>query len=104
MMILSIFRKLIPHSLVNSLWHYPIALSAAVYYGFPSKSLTVIGVTGSDGKTTTVTGIYHILKTAGKKVAMISTVQALIGKEVVDTGFHVTSPDPWPLQRLLKKI
>ena len=48
--------------------------------------------------------IYHILKSAGKKVALISTVAAFIGDEAIDTGFHVTSPNPVALQRLLRKI
>ena len=101
---ISWLRKQVPHSLVNTIWHYPKALSSVVFYGFPSGKLKVIGVTGSKGKTTVVHGIYHLLKTAGKRVAMISTVEAAIGKEKIDTGFHVTSPDPWHLQKLIRKV
>lgn len=64
----------------------------------------VIGITGTDGKTTTATLVYKILLRAGKKAALISTVSAKIGHEEIPTGLHVTSPDPWSLQRLLKKI
>lgn len=64
----------------------------------------MIGVTGTDGKTTTSTMIYHILKSQGKKVALISTVAAYVGDEAIETGFHVTSPGPWQLQQLLSKI
>lgn len=77
------------------------ALPAGLYYGFPGKKLTVYGVTGTDGKTTSSTLLYHVLKTAGYKVALISTVAAFIGDQEIDTGFHVTSPEPRSIQKLL---
>jgi len=77
------------------------ALLASFYYGFPSKSMKIIAVTGTDGKTTTTELIYHILKKAGKKASMISTLHAVIGKEEYDTGFHVTTPNSFPLQKFL---
>jgi len=97
-------RSLVPNSLVNTFWHLPKAALANLVYGFPGKKLKVIGVTGTDGKTTTATLIHYILDYAGKKVALISTVSAKIGKKEIDTGFHVTTPDPFVLQKLLKKI
>lgn len=75
---------------------------ANIQYGFPSKKLRVIGVTGTDGKTTTVNIIYQILKDAGKKVSMISTINAVIGNKTYDTGFHVTSPASRDIQKFLK--
>lgn len=75
-----------------------------VYYGFPAKKLRIIGVTGTDGKTTTSHLIYEMLKKAGKKVALISTVAAYIGDQELDTGFHVTNPDASLLQKLLRQI
>ncbi len=84
--------------------HYLQAVSALLFFNYPAKKLTVIGVTGTDGKTTTASLIYHLLKSAGYKVALISTVAAYIGDEQIDTGFHVTSPGSWQLQRLLKRI
>ena len=77
---------------------------AFVYYGNPSKKLKIIGVTGTDGKTTTSNIIYHILTTAGIKTGLVSTVNAKIGKKSYDTGFHVTNPGPFQLQKLLKKM
>lgn len=74
---------------------------SAAFYGFPARKLTVIGVTGTDGKTTTTNLIYKILQAAGERVGMISTVSAIIGDAAVDTGFHVTTPDAGDVQRYL---
>jgi UDP-N-acetylmuramoyl-L-alanyl-D-glutamate--2,6-diaminopimelate ligase len=69
-------------------------LPAQITYGFPDRKLTIIEITGTDGKTTSSTLTYSILKAAGLKVGLISTVAAFTGEEAVDTGFHVTSPQP----------
>lgn len=79
-------------------------LVAEFKYGFPSKKLHVLAITGTDGKTTSSTMLYHVLKTAGKKVALISTVAAYIGDERIDTGFHVTTPTPAQLQKLMRRL
>jgi len=76
--------------------HLLRAVLANIYWRFPSQKLTVIGVTGTDGKTTTVHLIHHILKTAGKKADLISTVSA--------PGLHTTTPNPWILQKLLAQM
>lgn len=72
--------------------------------GYPARKLKVIGITGTDGKTTTCHLIYHILKSSGKKVALLSTVAAYIGDEVIDTGSHTTTPDAKLLQPLIKRV
>ncbi|MBI3150494.1 MAG: UDP-N-acetylmuramoyl-L-alanyl-D-glutamate--2,6-diaminopimelate ligase [Chloroflexi bacterium] len=77
---------------------------AAAFYDWPARKLTVIGVTGTDGKTTTSNLIYKILIAAGIKAGMISTVNAVIGEEVLDTGFHVTTPDAHDVQNYLAKM
>jgi len=81
-----------------------LAYLAAAFYDFPAKKLTVIGVTGTDGKTTTANLLFHILKAANIKAGMISTVNAVIGDQVLDTGFHVTTPDAPDLQRYLSMM
>jgi len=77
---------------------------AGSFYNWPARHLTVIGVTGTDGKTTTTNLIYNILRAAGLKAGMISTVNAVIGNEVLDTGFHVTTPDAHDVQFYLAKM
>ncbi len=81
-----------------------LALCSASFYDYPSHSMVLIGVTGTDGKTTTSNFIYQILHTAGVRVGMISTVNAQIGDEVLDTGFHVTTPEAPAVQYYLWKM
>lgn len=77
---------------------------AAAFHDWPGRRLTVIGVTGTDGKTTTSNLLYQILLAAGLRAGLISTVNAVIGDEVLDTGFHVTTPDAPEVQFYLAKM
>jgi UDP-N-acetylmuramoyl-L-alanyl-D-glutamate--2,6-diaminopimelate ligase len=81
-----------------------LAELAAALHGYPARKLVMIGVTGTDGKTTTCSLIYQILLAAGIKAGMISTVEAVIGTEQVDTGLHVTTPDALELQGYLAQM
>jgi UDP-N-acetylmuramoyl-L-alanyl-D-glutamate--2,6-diaminopimelate ligase len=87
---------------LKNYFHLIEAVLANLYYGFPGSSLKVIGVTGTDGKTTTAHLVYHILKLAGKKVSMISTVYAKIADKEYDTGLHTTTPGAFLIQKLLR--
>lgn len=76
----------------------------AAWHDFPSRKMTLIGVTGTDGKTTTVNLTYAILRAAGLNAGMISTLSARIGEEEDDTGLHTTTPDPPDVQRYLARM
>jgi len=98
-------------SILNSQFSIPVAngrqafaLLNAAWYDFPSHGMTMIGVTGTDGKTTTSNLIFQILKAAGFKAGMISTVNAVIGDTAMDTGLHVTTPDADELQGYLAQM
>lgn len=88
---------------IKNLYHLGVALSANIFYGFPSRKLIVIGVTGTDGKTTTSNLIYHILKESGKTVSLVSTVGAKINGKDYDLPFHVTTPSPFALEKLISE-
>ncbi len=96
-------RRLIPNWIINYGKHLPEAIFASFLSGFSGGKIRVIGVTGTDGKTTTVNMIFQILRYDRKRCSMISTINASVGNKFYDTGFHVTSPSPWVIQRYLKQ-
>jgi len=101
--------KLLRQSLKNQLWHLPKAALANLVFAFPSRHLTLIGVTGTDGKTTTASLIYHLLKKQNLPVALLSTVATQIcprpdTEEEIPSPLHTTSPNSWQLQKLLRQL
>ena len=96
-------KKIIPVFLVNW-YHYGLSLIGAIWYGFPSKKLIVIGVTGTKGKTTVSNLICQILNECGLKSGMASTVNFRIGdKEWVNTSKQ-TMLGRLSLQKLLRQM
>jgi len=88
---------------LKNLAHLVQAELARNIHGNSAGRIFTIGVTGTDGKTTTASLIFYILKTSGKKVAMITSLGAQIGDEAFDTGFHTTTPSSFSIQRYIKK-
>jgi len=76
----------------------------AAWQGHPGRKLRVIGVTGTDGKTTTVRLITGILNSAGRPTGCVDSVSAYIGSKEQDTGFHTTTPDAPEVQAHLQRM
>ena len=87
----------------KNIYHFFQGVLALFLYRFPARGMTIIGVTGTDGKTTTSSIIYHALITAGKKAALISSVGALINGKGSDIGFHVTTPGRFAMQSIAER-
>lgn len=74
----------------------------ANFFGNPADELKLIGLTGTNGKTTTTFLIKQILENVGKKVGLVGTVQNMVGDEIYPA--HYTTPDPHELQSLFRKM
>ncbi len=72
---------------------------ASHFYGDPSRKLKLIGVTGTNGKTTTVTLLYRLFLESGFKSGLVSTIVNRIGEKIVPASY--TTPDPLTLNELL---
>jgi len=96
-------RKLIPNWLKN-IYHFKMAVLANIYYGFPGKKMRVIGITGTNGKTTTAMLLASILKESGKKVGMLTTVRFTIGDKEIANKLNMTTVKPFLLQKYLKTM
>lgn len=81
---------------------YALALLSAAYFGYPAEELRVIGVTGTKGKTTTTYMVKSILESAGYKVGLIGTIEAIIGDEVIPASN--TTPESYIIQEYFRKM
>ncbi len=87
-----------------SVYHYLLALAAAIRYGFPSRQIVVIGVTGTKGKTSTANYMWSCLTAGGFETGIITTANVRIGEREVVNAFHMTMPSPFIIQRLLRQM
>lgn len=81
---------------------YAMAMIAAAFYGYPSEKLTVIGITGTKGKTTTTYMMHSMLTQAGHQTGLIGTIETMIGD--VHVPSENTTPESLTLQRSLKDM
>lgn len=109
MNIRKIVKKVIPRGLFRQIEPFGHGAEAALWaarYGFPARGLRVIGITGTDGKTTTATLLYRSLQAAGIRVALLSTatVDLLDGKGERPNPTHMTTASSRSLMRMLRTV
>jgi UDP-N-acetylmuramoyl-L-alanyl-D-glutamate--2,6-diaminopimelate ligase len=99
-MIKDAIRKIKP---VVSFYHFLYSFAGAVWYRFPSRKITVIGVTGTNGKTTTVDFASRIMKKGGLRVASFSSIKFEIAGEEEVNLFKMTMPGRAFLQKMIRR-
>ncbi|MEX2032948.1 MAG: Mur ligase family protein, partial [Candidatus Colwellbacteria bacterium] len=92
-----VFEFLVPF------YHWGLAFVGALIYRFPSRSLKVVGITGTSGKTTTVELLYEVFSEAGFKSASISTLRFRIAERTELNMLKMTTPGRFKTQRLLRE-
>ncbi len=102
MTIKNLVRKIIPPFFL-SFYHYLLAFIGALIFGFPSRKLVVIGVTGTSGKSTTVDFITRILEENGNNVASLSSIRFKIGKREWKNELKMTMPGRFTIQKFLRQ-
>lgn len=105
--VLNFGRKLIPKPVFRAIqpfYHWFLAVTGNIRYGFPGRKLIVVGVTGTNGKSTTVELINSVLKANGLKTGMLSTVAFEIGGKREDNKTNRTTLGRWQLQRKLAEM
>ncbi len=82
--------------------HKALAIMASNYYGNPSEELKLVGITGTNGKTTVSSLLYNLFKKAGLEAGLLSTVQIMVGNTVYKTTH--TTPDSLTINKYLRKM
>lgn len=95
-------KKIIPSRMI-SFYHFFLVAFASFFYRFPSKKIKVIGITGTNGKTTTAHLVAEILQNSGHKTAMISSIKFKIGDNEWKNTLKMTMPGRLKLQKFLRQ-
>ncbi len=104
--VVRVLKKVVPEPVVSffrPLYHRALALVMALSYGFPAKKLVVIGVTGTKGKSTVTEMLFSILRAAGYKTALISTIRFAIEDESEPNRYKMTLQGRGFAQAFMKK-
>ena len=81
---------------------YAVAMAADAFYSHPSRYLTLVGITGTNGKTTTVTLLYHLFTNLGYRCGLLSTIANYVGDKMLETAN--TTADPITINSLMREM
>lgn len=98
-----LLKKILPKK-IFTIYHYLMAIIATAYYGFPSKKMIIIGVTGTKGKTSTINFIWSTLTGGGYKTGIISTANIRIGEKEFLNKYHMSMPGRFIIQSLMAQM
>src|SRR3989344_2194039 len=93
-----LLKRVLPER-IFLLYHLALAKMASLFYGNPSGKMTVIGVTGTKGKSSAANFIWSVLQTSGRKTGLLSTAILRIGEEKALNNYHMTMPGRFTLQK-----
>ena len=96
-------RKNTPKSFIN-FYHFGLAFLASLFYGFPSRKMIIVGITGTNGKTTTANMLASILEDNGYKVGMTTTINFKIGDKIWENETKQGMQGRFRMQKLLSSM
>src|SRR5690606_25784063 len=106
---LAIICERIPEKLINGITYVQVAdsrealaIMADNYYNNPSSEIKLVGVTGTNGKTTIATLLYQLMKNTGREAGLISTVKIMVGDKEYET--NLTTPDSITINKYLREM
>lgn len=102
-----VVKNIVPHSVFSKIinpYHWAESFVANVRYGFPSRGMYVIMITGTNGKTTTASYLGNILNQAGLKVGVCSTAYYEINGNRIPNNLNFTVTNPFKLQSMLAEM
>ena len=106
---LAVICESLPEDIINGITyiqvadsHKALAIMAANYYGNPSEDLKLVGITGTNGKTTVSSLLYKLFKKAGLEAGLLSTVKIMVGDKTYPTA--LTTPDSLTINKYLREM
>ncbi len=96
-------KNIVPEDIFLA-YYYLFSLLTAAWFGFPSRKMVVIGVTGTKGKTSTAFFIWSLLMAGGYKTGMITTARIHIGEKEIVNNLHMTMPGRTALHKYMAEM
>lgn len=96
-------KRIVPQSIFSA-YYWLFSVLGACLYGFPSRKMIVVGITGTKGKTSTANFVWSCSMAAGMKAGIITTANIRIGDEELMNHYHMTMPGRFAIQRTMREM